>query len=192
MKDTTAEKIRRWTKIGTLITGGLASVLAPVWVMVQSARETAEGAQQGAESSYETLAPAITENQMDIQRGMDAVASLGEKVDTLNGLRESNTKAHEVMLQRLTRCETYIEIMSHGRYKPATEPIKPPPADPARAATETVEKIAEAFKPKPQDVAKKIIKKKKPPVPQSLQKAEDYQQQRKQMHCGKGDPLCGL
>jgi hypothetical protein len=159
--------------------------------MVSDVRGTAQDAQDGAESGYETLAPAVAENQLNLQKGMDALALLAEDVESFVDHEAEDIAARELLSKRIMRCEVYIEVLSRGRFSPASEPIpdsKPAPPSAADAA----EAIVEAFEVKPQDVAKKISKKAKNPVPKSLNKAQSYQQQRKTMKCGKGDPLCGL
>lgn len=175
MKQALVVRIKRIGKIGGAVSAAAVTIITPLWLLVQDVRGTAEGAKRGAETGYETLAPAVAENQQDIQEGLQALADLGNRVGEF---RQQRQKEISLLQQRMTRCETYIEVLSRGRFSPTSTPVK---ADPVREAARTAANLKEAFTEQPQDVAAQIRSREKVPVPNSLEDAKAYQKVRKKV-----------
>ena len=188
MEKALVARIKRVGKVGGAISAATVAIVAPLLILVYEVRGTAEGAKKGAEVGYETLAPAIAANQQDIQAGLRALADLGDSVGEAREHHQALQEELSVLQQRVVRCETYIEVLSRGRLRPASTPVA---ADPVRKAARMAEDLKEAFTQQPQDVANKIRRQTKTPVPTSLRRAKTYQQQRKRMKCLPDDPLCG-
>ena len=177
--DPVGARIKRWAGWGSAISTGIVAVVAPLWVLVADMRSDIRDAKSGTEASYETLAPIVAENQEFLR---DGIKMLGTRV---HEIRQSRSKLKDRLItleQRMTRCETYIEVMSRGRYRPAREPLE--------ASTDEVLMSTKAEEPP--EVVQQVTQKPQRPVPKSLRKAKDYQKKREKLECSADDPLCGL
>lgn len=177
--DAVGSKIRRWAGWGSAISTGIVAVVAPLWVFAIDIRKDIQDTKTGTEASYETLAPIVAENQKVLYEG---IPGLGSKVQDLG---QSNARVRDrlsVLEQRVVRCETYIEVMSRGRYKPSREPLK---------ATEE-DAVVAVEPPGVSDAVQQVLQTPQRPVPESLRKAKAYQKKREKLDCSSDDPLCGL
>lgn len=160
-------KIKHWGKVVVAITS-IAAAVAASW----QGRSQAQEAKQGASDGYKTLAPALSAVQRDLSEGMATLASVAKATTDLQAQRERDQEAQSFLRERVARCETYIEIISRGRYKPADEPAERPVDDVVAALTKEASKAKAMI---PQLKAEALANRKAKPVPQSLMQAQSYQ-----------------
>jgi len=168
------QKLPLWARrllIVISIAGPSAGAVATVVGTYFDLKARAAEASKKSEVGYETLAPAVAE---------------------LQELLEDSQK-------RIVRLEAYIDIMTKmGSPMALVGPdsdgdgILEPDENP-----EHNDVVADARPSEPAAFLPAIpdeppAKKAKRPVPQELDKAQMYQQQRVEMQCQKDDPLCGL
>jgi hypothetical protein len=158
------------------IVGPVAGATSTVIVTYMDVRAKAREANRKTEAGYETLAPAVKE----LQELMELSQNWGEDVD--KEVEALWVEKHQLE-RRIVRLETYIEMLGARRNLP--EP--PEPAGDEDGATEL---MVETDAPEKRDTRPKL-KKPSRPVPTDVQKAQVYQQQRIEMRCPEGDPLCG-
>ena len=176
--DAVGKRIKRWAGWGSAVSTGVVAIVAPLWMLAVDMREDIRDTKTGTEASYETLAPIVAETQKLLYEGLPG---LGSKVQDLSqaGVRLKDRLA--ALEQRVTRCETYIEVMSRGRYKPTRVPLEPVAAESLMSSTSDTP-----------DVVEQVVQKLQRPVPKSLRKAKAYQKKREKLECSSDDPLCGL
>lgn len=140
---------------------GAIATIAKTYYEVKAAKKSAAEADEKSEASYETLAPAVAELQLISDEEQVWANEMSDYTQDLE--------------MRIIRLEAYIEVMADRRNIP--EPIlEAPVAD--RGPASVLDSHAEQRK-----TAR--------PIPQSLDKAKAYQQQRVKESCAPGDPLCG-
>ena len=130
-----------------------------------------------AESSYETLAPAVQELQDLFAQHISETNSWVEEVEAELEDRD------EILEDRVTRLEGAIEKLSR-RHRGLVPP------EPVEEFSEAPEDFAEEDFPseEPAPRAKKPARY----VPDRLEEAADYQEQRQKAQCSPDDPKCGL
>lgn len=190
--DPVKRKIKKWMGWGSAIATGAGAIVTPIWLLVADLRGDVKGAKEGTEASYETLAPVVSDLQDDLKTGMSVVGDLATRAKVLEDARSLTTARVDALSQRLTRCETYIEVMSRGRFKPAEEPIEPV-YDGVTEPMVSVESDEDGTSDlEPPDAVQQIIRRPERPVPKSLVGAKKYQKQRESLSCSDNDPLCGM
>lgn len=167
----TFKRLPRWARRLLVITTIVGPVCGATWTIASTVidiRSKAREAKTRSTAGYETLAPAIKELQV-LSEETQAQANRSER--RILELERANTDLEK----RVIRLEAYIDIISRRRNmpKPPAE-VKPTPAT-----------VMSDAPPAPR------IKKPVRPVPQSINKATTYQQQRSKMRCEDDDPLCG-
>lgn len=180
-KVTLFSKIKRIGKLGGAISGSVVAVITPIWLMFAEVRGRADAAQAGAEAGYETLAPVVDALQRDLRDGMQAMSDIVERLDQADSRLNQDRDKRYALEARITRCETYIEILSRGKYQLTAEPVeaekpvadKPVPPEPQTFA-EQVEKV---LKPSPKDRVQQLADKQEQDIPKTLKKARAYQTQ---------------
>jgi len=164
------DKLPHWlqTTLKVLkIVGPVCGAISVIAVTYYDIRDRASQAERKSEAGYETLAP--------------AVAQLQEL------LRESE--------DRILVLETYLEAMrDEGRYLASVEPEDEDEGEEGADEQPSAkpERMTASAMPRPPEPKAKSSENKLRPVPQKLDKAQMYQQQRVEMHCPENDPLCGL
>ena len=153
------------------IVGPVTGAVSTVVITVIDVRAKAADANKKSEAGYGTLAPAVKELQELLAEGQEWADETDAELRAL----EAREAEHE---KRLIRLEAYIDILSKRRNLPEAPP-KP-------------FKIPKMISELPFHKGKKHTSKKPArPIPSNVKKAADYQQQRVQMQCPPGDPLCG-
>jgi len=169
---TDVRSARKWVKIAGIVSTGIVTIATPLLILYVEYAPQIREAQQGAVTSYEAIAPAVSEIQ-----GILSEAEVWSKyTDKSIGNLEAALKGME---RRLARCEAYIEVIANRRRMPSiaedadelvSEPEPPSeerqPAPPAQRATRY-------------------------DIPANLEKAKKRVKERKEMKCGPLDPLCG-
>lgn len=165
------DKMPTWAKRTLLVAamvGPLAAAVATsvkTYYEVKSAKKSAVEADKNSEASYETLAPAVAELQAVSEEEQAWANDMSDYTQELEN--------------RIIRLEAYIEVISRQGNMPRPMPVE------AMAAARNP-----ASKPEPDDMTEQ--RKVSRPVPQSLDKAKAYQQQRTKENCSPDDPLCGM
>ena len=140
---------------------GAIATTVKTYYEVKSAKKSAVDADKNSEASYETLAPAVQELQAISEEEQEWANEMSEYAESLE--------------DRIVRLEAYVEIISNQRNMPAPVPmVSASKREPASTSD------------MPPDIRKAAR-----PIPQSLDKAKAYQQQRVKEKCPPGDPLCG-
>ena len=185
------QKLPKWARTVLVI----ASIVAPVsgasvtgfkaCMEIRSAKKAAVDAEdkavettKQAEAGYDTISPAIEELQSVLNSAQEWAAVTDQDLDEYG--------------DRLERCEDYMMKLSRRRGFPKMPELEEeydegpwyenPVAASVLPALPTGERPPRPAKP----VAKALR-----PIPKSLGKAADYQQQRIKEHCAPDDPLCG-
>ena len=175
------QKIKKVGKVGGAISGSAVAVITPIWLMFAEVRGRADAAQEGAEAGYETLAPVVESLQRDLRNGMQALSDIVGRLDDADEDRDADLDKHYALEARITRCETYIEILSRGKYQLTSEPVeaeKPAARKPASSGPKTIaEQVEKALKPSPQERVQQIADKQEQDIPKTLKKAKAYQTQ---------------
>jgi len=169
-EDVMTRKVRKWTKIFTIVSGSLCAIIAPVIIMyiqlapeIRKAKGETRKTAGEAEAGYETLAEAVKELQ-----------GIAKNAGSLIKERDSTIKD---LSTRMVRMEVYMEILGRQRGLPSP-PVKPAP----------VENAPDAFA----DFAREKIEQRVPAraIPRKLEAAKTYQDKRDKMKCSPDDPLC--
>lgn len=146
--------------------GTLSGTIATTVGAYYEVRDKAGNANRKTEASYETLAPAIQELQGLLDEAMEWSEDLADEVTRL----ENNVVEYE---ERIARLEIYIEDLPSRRV--------PLPPMPMISASKLV-----LFDDSPDKTRKSARH-----IPDSLDEAQVYQEQRVQLACPQDDPLCG-
>lgn len=168
------QNMPKWLKRVLLvvsIVGPVSGAIATGVTTYYDLKDRAADAKRKSEAGYETLAPAIKELQEILHDGQEWAEETDNELHDL-------IKENRGLEARVIRLEAYIEMLSQRRNLPAAPP-KPAPVP---------DVMAELPFHKKKHTAKKPAR----PVPQEIDDAAQYQQQRIQKHCPPGDPLCGL
>ena len=172
------QRLPRWARILLMaagIIGPVAGAVSTVVITVIDLKAKARETSQKTEASYETLAPAVKELQVLMADGQ----GWAERTDEIVHKLADNKKDHE---RRMVRLETYVEILGDRSSLPS-----PPPEPVAAAPSPMVDKLKELER----EVTRKRAQKTSRPIPEDLNSANMYQQQRVQEMCSPKDPLCG-
>jgi hypothetical protein len=167
------QRLPKWARrllLAVSIVGPVAGAVATIASTYYDVKDRAREANRKSEAGYETLAPAVKELQTILKEGQQWADDTDEEIRALE-------KQAADYNQRIIRLEAYIDILSRRRNLPEAPP-KPKPAPTHTAAL-------------PFHKAKKKAKKPARPIPKDVNKAQTYQQQRVQLKCPPGDPLCG-
>ena len=168
--------------------GGAIANSIKTYYEVKDAKRHAGEAHEMADDGYDTLAPAL----LELQETMDDAELWAEETSDEIDLLVSNNEDTEL---RLIRCEEFMQDISGRRGMPRLPELVYPdgpktwPEDPVAAVTNGT--LHPHFLATIDAKKEKVAKKHARPVPQSLEKAQDYQQQREEMECPPDDPLCG-
>jgi hypothetical protein len=163
---------------GASVTGFKAcyEIKAAKKVANQAKVEAAE-TQEKADDGYDTFGPAITELQNVLNTAQEWAATTDEDLDNYG--------------DRLERCEGYMEKLSRRRGFPKMPELEDEYDEGPWYETPVVSMVVPAMPSgDPAKRPKKIIKAMRT-IPDSLEGASDYQQQRAKEHCAPDDPLCG-
>lgn len=169
-----------------------ASVVAPVTAAsvtgvkgcleIRAARDVANQAkanatetQKKADDGYDTFGPAITELQTVLNTAQEWAAQTDVDMDDY--------------ADRLERCEVYMEKLARRRGFPKMPELEEeydegPWYDSPIASV--MPGLPSGERPKKPGKVIKALR----PIPESLNEASDYQQQRIKEHCAPDDPLC--
>jgi hypothetical protein len=141
-----------------------------VWTVsstVIDIRAKARDAKVRSAAGYETLAPAVKELQGLSSEAQGWVDSAHQRIFMLEQNRGELEK-------RIIRLEGYIEALGQRRSMPRTP-----------APVKKDKPVAAGAGKRP------AIKRPARPIPDDIQEAKSYQQQRVRLDCDKDDPLCG-
>jgi hypothetical protein len=163
-----AKKILKWAGI---ISTGLATMLTPLVVMYVEVKPQVEEAKSNVDDGYEAIVPAIVEIQEILS---EATAWADDTDDELHEMIAD----HDSMERRLTRCETYIEVLSLR----SGNPRAPAPVEDSLVSLMVPER--EPDDPPVQQTAKYKL-------PKNMSAAKKKVDARKKAGCAPGDPLCG-
>lgn len=153
--------------LGTAVTASVST-----YYKVKAAKSQAADAKKKTTDSYKSLAPVLKEVKEILNEGMAFVNELDEVVA---GLEKENDNFRD----RIVRLETYIEILSKNHNNPEL------PDEPHDHSHEEPLPFHSA---KPRGKIRKATRF----IPETMDKAQDYQQQRIEMDCPPDDPLCGI
>ena len=167
-------------KKGLSITGkgavglSIPAIIMALVAMVPGIYEDIREQRKDQKAGYETLSPAVEDLQEDAKRFSDwaeSRATADSKQDeTIARLKKENWKLEQRIFQ--------IELALQSRRIRVDSPSDSDLSFPEPVAT------VEAAPPPKVSPAR--------PIPKSLGKARDYQQQREKMKCASNDPLCGF
>lgn len=145
--------------------------------MADKARVESAETQEKADDGYDTIGPAITELQNVLNTAQEWAATTDEDLDHY--------------ADRLERCEVYMERLSRRRGFPEMPELEDEYDEGPWYKNPVALSILPALPSgRPAKKPKKVIKAMRP-IPESLQMASDYQEQRTKEHCAPDDPLCG-
>lgn len=180
-KDATVKKVAKWLKIGTLVSGSLGTILAPILIMYIEYAPKVRAARGEASDSYETLAPAVNELKEIQKKGVAWAIETDEDLDELKKrIVEQETRIEEL--------EKYIKDLAAKRRLPALRARKPMGATKTAAlmdfdsdgVKDSEEPEDEYLEQKPQHI-----------VPLGMDDAKKFQKARDKHKCSPSDPLCG-
>jgi len=175
--DEIIKKTKTWMKIVGVITGGLATVLAPLIIMYVEVKPKVDKAQNSAEDGYEAIVPAIVE----IQEILDEATDWAEGIDM--DLDEMEARQDEVE-DRLARCEEYMEAVSE-----LSNHRNLPPMEPRHTISGTEDPVLSSSIDDPP--APPVQKKAMYEIPKDLKEAKAKVNSRDAAKCAPSDPLCG-
>jgi hypothetical protein len=145
--------------------------------VADQAKVNAAAIQVKADDGYDTLGPAVAEIQKVLNVAMEWSADTDADLDHYG--------------DRLARCEGYMEKLSRRRGFPKLEELEGDTYEEGpwydTPIASMMPGLPSGTKPKRPAKAIKALR----PIPESLNKASDYQQQRVKEHCAPDDPLCG-
>lgn len=181
------QKLPKWVRLLMIIIGivgpatGAVTSAVVAYYKIGEARKGAKAANEKSEAGYQTLAPGIKELQELIKDEQDWSQDADEDLTNL----ERKAADYE---KRITRLETYIEILGASRFLPNAPPkpaktTQPPDIGPLAIIEDPTMGVRAKLK--------KAAKKPSRPIPSSVNKAAAYQQQRSDLHCPPKDPQCG-
>ena len=173
MDEQRIRKMKRWSKIGGAVVGGLTTILTPLMIMYYEVKPSIEAqATEEAETGYEAVVPAIVEIQEILNDAKKWAENVDDELDDVAGF-------HKDIEKRLARCEAYIEVLGRRRNLPS------PPAPDGDDAVSTM-------------IDEPDIHRDAPPVqrtatyemPKNLGAAKRKVSDRKRKGCSPDDPLC--
>lgn len=183
------DKLPAWARkvlVVVAIVGPVCGATATVWKTIseiKSARAVANQAkvkatktQVKADDGYKTVGPAIKELQTVLNVAQEWAAQTDVDLDDYG--------------DRLARCEDYMEKLSRRRGFPELPELEEEGDEEGPWYETPIASVMPALptsaKPKKPEVVKAMR-----PIPDSLNKASSYQQQRVKEHCAPDDPMCG-
>lgn len=139
------------------------------------AKVEATETQKKADDGYDTIGPAVTELQKVLNLAMEWSAQTDIDID------------HQA--DRLDRCEQYMELLSRRRGFPKMPELEEEFDEGPWYESPVASMMPALPSGDPVKRVKATVKAQRP-IPTSLNKASEYQQQRIKEHCAPDDPLC--
>lgn len=178
--DATAKKVTKWLKIGTLVSGSLGTILAPILIMYVEYAPKVRAARGEAGDGYETLSPAVNELR-EIQE--KAVAWAIETDEDIEELKKRVVSQED----RIARLEKYIEELAAKRRLP-----KPRPRVVASTkATPMMDFDSDGVEDSEEPEDEYLAQKPQRIVPLGMDGAKKFKKARDKQKCLPSDPLCG-